>query len=383
MAAKRFYHNQRYFPQKAQALAELAIFGTIILFLLGVLINYGLRYNYQQQVMQRAFRKAHQDAQRGGYGGNVSTYPKITTHISIRDIHVSDPSSTFGMGSITPMAASHAVVHSNKLSMAPLPDKNSDGTYNIADKSALPEIRIYFDTYDASSLHRIKTAGYRLEPITARNLPKYRFIYGDANITENGPAGYCLKWDEDCDTEITEPGYWKKNNEGREPDPGSGDPADCCLEYSQDYLIIDNCEGEVLDYSFCNSRCRMITDWGNCVKKCKEDPPDREDQCEGLCSSTIMTPWYCQNNFLDTIFQAQDGRPGRTLGLQQAQTQDFTTDNVLNKTESQSGVTATENVNWRTTTKRTIIYRPWGDRSGGVDYRDHESIISQNKTYNW
>ena len=44
--------------KKGQAILELAIFGAILIMLLGALINYGLRYNYQQLAMQRAFRKA-------------------------------------------------------------------------------------------------------------------------------------------------------------------------------------------------------------------------------------------------------------------------------------------------------------------------------------
>ncbi|MFA5356891.1 MAG: hypothetical protein WC301_05775 [Candidatus Omnitrophota bacterium] len=48
--------------RKAQALTELAIFGSILLFCLAMLIQFGLQANYQQEAQMEAFRKAQQMA---------------------------------------------------------------------------------------------------------------------------------------------------------------------------------------------------------------------------------------------------------------------------------------------------------------------------------
>ena len=52
--------------RKAQALVELAIFGTILLLVLGYMLRFGMGATYKQNAMQRGFRKAFARASEGG-----------------------------------------------------------------------------------------------------------------------------------------------------------------------------------------------------------------------------------------------------------------------------------------------------------------------------
>lgn len=65
---KRIFMNNNYFSQKGQALVELAVLGTILLFCLGMLVNFGLQANYQQEMEMKAFRLAMQQSYNSAKG---------------------------------------------------------------------------------------------------------------------------------------------------------------------------------------------------------------------------------------------------------------------------------------------------------------------------
>jgi hypothetical protein len=65
------------FNNKAQAAAELALFGSLVLLIFGILLSYAQRYNDQQYVQMEAFRRAlqkacvYQSVGSGGAGASV------------------------------------------------------------------------------------------------------------------------------------------------------------------------------------------------------------------------------------------------------------------------------------------------------------------------
>ncbi|MCM8790020.1 MAG: pilus assembly protein, partial [Candidatus Omnitrophica bacterium] len=74
--------------ESGQALLELSILGSLFLVFLAALISYGLKFNYQQHVMQRTFRKAL-------YYSNHKKHDKgNVNYLSIEDRHVPDPLDT-------------------------------------------------------------------------------------------------------------------------------------------------------------------------------------------------------------------------------------------------------------------------------------------------
>lgn len=84
--------------EKGQALLELAIFGSLLLLLLGALLNYGLNADYSQQVFMKTFREALRRAN----GGSASV-------IVVRDRYIPNPANPFAIGSPLPVSASASV----------------------------------------------------------------------------------------------------------------------------------------------------------------------------------------------------------------------------------------------------------------------------------
>lgn len=90
--------------QKGQSLVELATFGSILLFCLGVLIQYGMEANYQQNLQMQNFRKAMRAAYyKSGPGAGVSLS-------RIEDKPIPDPRDPWGVPERRPVSASASVM---------------------------------------------------------------------------------------------------------------------------------------------------------------------------------------------------------------------------------------------------------------------------------
>jgi len=84
---------------KGQALVELASLGTILIFCLAMLIQYGMQANYQQNLQMQAFRRA----MRAAY---YKTGPASTVSLSVtRDQGIPDPRDQWGFADRQPMGA--------------------------------------------------------------------------------------------------------------------------------------------------------------------------------------------------------------------------------------------------------------------------------------
>ena len=341
--------------QRGQALLELAVFGSILLMLIGILVNYGLRYNFQQQVMQQAFRKALKSAAKADRDGE----PSSTTHILIRDRHVPNPAGPFTVGSIIPVSASASVI------------RNYHMQDNVPqDYAELPQVTIDSNGQEAS----FKTAGFRDEYNVAEDaIKKYNEIYGSANVRETG-GGECLEY---------------------EMNPSTGEEE--CVRASKNLRIIDSCAGEIVDYNAAVRQCRQIIDRGACQKECERGKfPGSATDCSGICSYTMNVPRYCATqecgldaecnkgtnhkyNFtkLNQMFDfAIASDKPRGMGLQPDYTQKTRMDEaVLTKTETKSGIQTTDSVNYKDTMQRNVIYNAGlggdGVSTGAVDVKSY------------
>lgn len=103
------------FNNKAQSILELAIFGSIIIFLLSVLIQYGLSLNYQQHLSMQTFRKALQIA-----AGRSTTSPQVSLTV-VKDAAMPEPSNPFGVTETSPVIAGANVVISRDIHSFPQP----------------------------------------------------------------------------------------------------------------------------------------------------------------------------------------------------------------------------------------------------------------------
>ena len=128
------------FPRKGQAITELAIFGSILLFCLAMLIQYGLDANYQQQAQMEAFRKTQRIAfYRDGPASS-------TAFILVKDKPTPDPRDQWGVAERGPIVAGgNSVAWNTNLSAdyvklyTDTPDaKDLPAVYFQIDKAARP-----------------------------------------------------------------------------------------------------------------------------------------------------------------------------------------------------------------------------------------------------
>ena len=89
--------------QKGQSLVELATFGTILLFCLAMLLQYGMQANYQQNLQMQAFRKTMKAAY-------YKSGPAAAVSLSMtKDKAIPDPRDSWGFGERRPIGAGASV----------------------------------------------------------------------------------------------------------------------------------------------------------------------------------------------------------------------------------------------------------------------------------
>lgn len=437
------FHTLHLHTCKGQALLELAVFGGLLVFLLGVLLNYGLNYNFNQQAQMQAFRNALTDAD------------KDVTYMYFKDRHIPDPIDPFAIGSITPITASASVTRSYLLQETPDPGIKSD----------LPAIKINLN----GELVERKTAGWRIEgDVTVSDAEdfsikdKYWFVYpvavcGGFRCTESDTEGNPIK-ERNCSTncstsdsgttrtcqcddggtltctECSISGYVREcescsySGTVCVPDPDNPDEEVCgpgnidvaCLSMADttcyDLEVMDPCEGEIIDYDSCRKQCMVIVDSRDCsignsgnlttVSDCACDlecrataGPDIDDppkHCKNLCNQTITPPWYCLsgsngNTFvLDDIFAntyrySMGLQPDYQKSMNNMGQGQFVTS--LNRQENMNtkfpqAVDTIDNVNWQEDIKRYIVYNDNLDENGYTIVNSDGTIGSRSSTRN-
>ena len=317
--------------------------------LLAVLINYGLRYNYQQRVMQYAFRKALVS----GKLANEDYQPSAVQHVVLKDMRIPDPANPFGVGSVMPVSGSASVTRSY--------------TYNAPEYDyELPVVEIDINGYIDPNTLRLptyKTAGIRQVCVDSAQENKYLFIYGAGNVDD-------------------EPSWVHIS----------------CPAGSKPMNIIDTCDGQIVNYESAIRRCRMIVNNAVCHKQCQDSGGT---DCDASCNPTIETPWYCQGAtetnttthkydflYLNTLFRIVSGQTGRRdMGLQQDYyTSQTNINNTLAKEETpgtSGAITTTDTLDWTETQARSIVYRNLTDTSGNVASDTIATPVGQKKSSSW
>ncbi|MBI4322869.1 MAG: hypothetical protein HY596_01190 [Candidatus Omnitrophica bacterium] len=292
---------------KGQALLELAIFGSLFILVLGVLLNYGLNADYSQRAKMEAFRQALALSSDSNITGGGS-------YALAKDRYIPNPSNPFALGSDIPVSESGSVIRDFRL------DETADTV------SELPRVNITVngEPFDCPSAGTgCTTAGFRTEPLTG-SLDRYQEVYGSSNVN------------------------------------GGGDTV----------TVIDSCEGEVVSFESCVRQARMIVDSDACTAECKRGKFEGSDDCASTCAAPMTVPWYAQGAVkdtsgkwtfpnLNTLFTGIT-----TTGLQRGSSRHTTMASTLHKQETASAVSTTDSVNWRDDVTRKVVYKPLGDTSG-------------------
>lgn len=310
--------------RKAQSLIELSVMGAIIIGVLAVLINYGLGYNFDQQVMQRSFRQAMGRAYERGSASVMTLW----------DRHAPDPSHLFGFGAYHTSSSASTVIRDYRMYETPVEGDDND----------LPRIIYDFANIPApDNIQEFLTADYSRHNLASScgefEYEKYKEIYGERNV-----------WypDENDTTVVT---------------------------------VMDTCDGEIIDYTFCKYQCRRMTDRAYCVQQCRLGSL-RPDVCVLICDQTMEIPWYCDK--LDALFSFALTDDGKVMGVVGDRiVLENRYDAQLSKQESPwpgGGVAQTDTLSLRDTITRRFIYRQRGDTSGGVADLPLDSPVDMDAT---
>lgn len=327
-----------------QVLMELAIFGSILIMLLGVLVNYGLRYNGQQRMMQESFSKAYKSA--GDWGrcpeGSSNCPSSSVSYALIKDKHIPDPADMWGIGQVSGISSSSGgITRSYDLNAGPSKNKPNE----------LPKMKIILQSLrngqPEETKFTFKTAGYLdFENVNSTMVKKYNELYGASNVF----------WDKDSDNA----------------------------------RVIDPFVGEIVDYAGAIRQCRQFINPDVCSYECeKAKPPDSEKDCLKICSYEVEIPWYCEGHSLDSkvtpnppkgdnrftryVFPrieelfalSRTNNPNlKAMGLGQDQSQVTRVNNRLEKSETNQGITTTDTVDWRADTTRKIVHNKALDEQG-------------------
>lgn len=349
---------------KGQSILELAILGTILIGILGLVVNYGLRYNYQQKVMMQAFRNAYNAASEGG------------SYTLVVDKHIPNPSDPWGVGSVTPVSASASVTRNYKMQeiaacdaddVSDCPTTCPDACLTCStacpDACDLPRTTIEIKGTNADNTFKrcFTTAGFRdaggltkaTGGLTPEQIDKYEEIYG---------ASVCSDPDKDCGA---------REGDCINPTTNSQTGLSTCQHHYLKIRILDPCEGEFVSADMIRRICYLINNTAACKKDCARSG---KDDCSS-CDQSIPSPWYCSAE--STLFPSDKFPISRSrsmgIGINYGQTSNI--NNTLNK----SGTSTTDNLDWNVQTKRKIFYK-----SGqGVETIDVPTEVSQRDNWNW
>lgn len=363
--------DKNIFLVKGQSLVETGIFLIILLSVLGVLLNYGLQYNYQQRTRQQAFRRAL---------GYASEHMGTASYQVVRDYHIPSPEDPFAMGSMTPIPGSASVVRDYSMHRVAW-------DYGNLLKTGFTIMDSYGDTSNIKKLLSLQVRNeYSIWDTGI--IDKYKLLYGDTNVCTEGSCGATCTEDD-------------------------GKIVNCALIRIRDPNL-----GELTDYSKMVAFCRKLVDVEVCKQSCEEsewptkggDDEDRPD-CDTVCNVETNPPhqndpgydpglggaWYCANwelvdegdpntpndNYyyfpiVEQLFSFAYDSVGlykpKTMGLQPESEQTRKYNNRLEVEDTPSSTTTRNVYNWQVDTTRHYIYYDCNYNSRGE---------CQNTSGNW
>jgi len=155
--------------QKGQSLVELASFGAILLFCVGMLIQYGMSANYEQNLQMQAFRKAMQAAyERSG--------PSATVSLSMtKDKSIPNPQDPWGFAEFRPVSASSSATWNNSGHAVYINDYADEEDPNDLPQSRI-EINGTSDTFKTAAYGKVTVNTSSSITMVLENTPEQRAV---------------------------------------------------------------------------------------------------------------------------------------------------------------------------------------------------------------
>lgn len=342
--------------ERGQALVELAVFGSLLLFLIGYLISNALQLDYRQQRTMEAFRRGLASAAASPPG--VPNTPASTSHLLIQDRHIPDPSDPFAIGGVSPITAQASITRSYELG-ARIPETKFDlprWAVQIENATSCPGTAVGWDNTGNPLTCYYTTAGLRNEyDVPQASLERYRFIYGATSVCDEP---HCGGGDGAC-----APGGWVTAE-----NPETGELETVCVDRLKHVVIVDSCAGdphapaEIISLDDCIRQAAQIADDAACDAACQRAAASGATNldCARMCSQPMGVPWYasgagcgggpCTAPVLADLFGGLVNP-----GVQPGAVQTIVERNTLAKRESPGGVSTTSAVDLTETTERTVI----------------------------
>jgi len=404
--------GQKVSQRNGQAILELAIFGSLIIVLFGILIHYGLRYKNQQQLNQITFRNALKTTE----GSAAADYPISVTTVNIHDRHIPDPANAFAQGSIMPFSSSDVVTRNPALFLTP----------NTTAEAPHVKINFLEDKYQNPDSLFFPTSGVWESQYNEDSYKKLVEIYGQSNVwaikeskrictnATCGPGGvsqggYEVRFEPASLVPISGP-YYPKNchwyygicqcDDGKivtfALGGGIGAPDQCPLpkgeycsceedqeqEVAVRYKVNDPLQGWIIDYDSSVRYCRMLIDPWACSYECRrtsDQLPESLKRCDDVCNLELdpnKLPNLCKGaqmvstspsrycfpriNALFGISQDDCMRGDKvypkSLGLQQDYSQETTNTSSRKTSQAGANLTSQDKIRNSVAIKRKIAY---------------------------
>jgi hypothetical protein len=344
--------------ERGQSLTELAVLGSMLLFLFSVLINYGMNSDYAQHGIMKAFRKA--------LGIAADQRERSGTYVLFRDRHVPSPSDPFGVGSVTPVPSSGDATRNYRMHETPNPTlpggpeslprvhlvaRHSPGAGPGGERPNPQEFDCRSPNFPGSA--GCTTAGFRRQYIAEVDLEKYQEIYGPNRVCileKCGASKVCrYEFDEECNP------Y-------------------CADIIGYNAIILDSCDGEILNYASCVRQGRMIVDPQVCAFECQKSRlPAERGECSRICALNIVPPWYAAGATRSTaglyaynfpVLDQQVFGAATAMGIQPGSEKTTARADTLGKTERPGVVVTRSTVDLTDRTDRKVRYNDILDGQG-------------------
>lgn len=291
--------------RKGQAITEIGVLGAIILFLLSILLTYGLRFNYQQEVSQHAFRRSMAIAARYGSGAPYSLF---------YDKHIPNPADAQGVGSVVGTSAAYSITRTYRAMQMP---ETIDQIANITigfGRGMLGIREVGFKT--------ARFNNFFWKPCNHDALKHLQLIFGATNVQSTGHA----------------------------PNPDPMNPEEVAIAAR----VVDPCLGDILSYESCQNQCKMFTDFSFCFDQCWTNTGS-EMNCQNVCRSGLEAPDYCAD--LDGLFAYIHEGHEKIMGVQPDVIQFSQRNDAMNKRESSAGISTSDVYGSRDVITRRIVIR--------------------------
>lgn len=409
--------TRQVFGEAGQSLAELAIFASIFLFVLSVLVQYGLRMNYQQESDMVVFRKALSEAVTLAVRGQASQV------VTVEDKDFPDVVDTSGMSYRHPIVSNAGVTWST--------DLMGDFT-----KSDLPRMKLDINGEEiVGASGELQTAGERpvdthlgfsgFSSLNGKPIPDHRRVLFmreptevtcenpnlpddcvDMHVSEVNKDGRSWKWvkkdkafilgkrNQNVDGHCVHPGddriykdiYVKMANERllnkmAEVDPYGGDgwPFFKCTAWKNFVCVRWECEED----KECNEELIIKVN----VSYYPVNPPNSDcckwnspDGCENWYFVYSLTVFDFDQGDIDLTYDDRDIAAGRPMqGIQPGYAKDISSKRYLrreeNYPEEPDAIRTVDAVDETQTITRNVILNP-----GPIE---HQSEFKEQRAFEW